>query len=100
MILLKLKQIDLTTSSRDKTTSGTKQMKTPNPNQTAKQELINANVPEHLHKLVTGLIICITTEYDYRYEVAKEICDYESLSLSDKDIKLANNKALSIIYKS
>ena len=74
-------------------------MKTPNPNQTAKQELINANVPKHLHKLVTGLIICITTEYDYRYEVAKEICDYESLSLSDKDIKLAQNKALSIIYK-
>ena len=75
-------------------------MKTPNPNQTAKQELIKADVPEHLHKLVTGLIVCITTEYDYRYEVAKEICDYESLTLSDKDIKLANNKALSIIYKS
>ena len=74
-------------------------MKTPNPNQTAKQELIYANVPKHLHKLVTGLIICITTEYDYRYEVAKEICDYESLTLSDKDIKLAHNKALSIIYK-
>ena len=74
-------------------------MKTPNPTQTAKQELINADVPENLHKLVTGLIICITTEYDYRYEVAKEICDYESLTLSDKDIKLAHNKALSIIYK-
>ena len=73
-------------------------MKTPNPNQTAKQELINNDVPEHLHKLVTGLIICITTEYDYRYEVAKEICDYESLTLSDKDIKLAQNKALAIIY--
>ena len=73
-------------------------MKTPNPNQTAKQELINNDVPEHLHKLVTGLIICITTEYDYKYEVAKEICDYESLTLSDKDIKLAQNKALSIIY--
>ena len=75
-------------------------MKTPNPNQTAKQELINANVPEHLHKLVTGLIVCITTEYDYRYEVAKEIVDFESLDKSDKDIKLAQNKALSIIYKS
>ena len=73
-------------------------MKTPNPNQTAKQELINNDVPEHLHKLVTGLIICITTEYDFRYEVAKEICDYESLTLSDKDIKLAQNKALAIIY--
>jgi hypothetical protein len=73
-------------------------MKTPNPNQTAKQELINNDVPEHLHKLVTGLIVCITTEYDYRYEVAKEICNYESLTLSDKDIKLAQNKALAIIY--
>ena len=73
-------------------------MKTPNPNQTAKEELINFDVPEHLHKLVTGLIVCITTEYDYRYEVAKEICDYESLTLSDKDIKLAQNKALAIIY--
>ena len=74
-------------------------MKTPNPNQTAKQELINANVPEHLHKLVTGLIVCITTDYDYRYEKAKEIYDYESLDKSDKDIKLAENKALAIIYK-
>ena len=73
-------------------------MKTPNPNQTAKQELINNDVPEHLHKLVTGLIICITTEYDYRYEVAKEICDYESLTLSDKDIKLAQTTTLAIIY--
>ena len=73
-------------------------MKTPNPNQTAKQELIKNNVPEHLHKLVTGLIVCITTEYDYRFEKAKEICDYESLNLSDKEIKLAQNKALSIIY--
>ena len=92
--------MEIHTSLDSKTTSGTKQMKTPNPNQTAKQELINANVPEHLHKLVTGLIICITTEYDYRYEKAKEIVDYESLTLSDKEIKLANNKALSIIYKS
>ena len=75
-------------------------MKTPNPNQTAKEQLINADVPEHLHKLVTGLIVCITTESDFKYEVAKEICDYESLELSDKDIKLAQNKALAIIYKS
>ena len=69
-------------------------------NFTAKQELINANVPEHLHKLVTGLIVCITTDYDFRYEKAKEIVDYESLTLSDKDIELAHNKALSIVYKS
>ena len=73
-------------------------MKTPNPNQTASQELIKNNVPEHLHKLVTGLIVCITTKHDYRYEKAKEIVDYESLNLSDKEIKLAQNKALSIIY--
>ena len=66
----------------------------------AKQHLINNDVPEHLHKLVTALIVCITTDFDYRYEKAKEICDYESLELSDKDIKLAQNKALSIIYKS
>ena len=64
----------------------------------AKQKLIKNNVPEHLHKLVTGLIVCITTKHDYRYEKAKEICNYESLTLSDKDIKLAQNKALSIIY--
>ena len=75
-------------------------MKTPNPNQIAKQELINNDVPEHLHKLVTGLIVCITTESDFKYEVAKEIYDYESLELSAKEIKLAQNKALSIIYKS
>ena len=75
-------------------------MKTPNPNQTAKQKLINANVPEHLHKLVTGLIVCITTEYNYKYEIAREIVNFESLDKSDKDIKLAQNKALAIIYKS
>ena len=51
-------------------------MYSPNPNPTAKQQLIKNDVPEHLHKLVTGLIVCITTEYDYRYEKAKEICDY------------------------
>ena len=73
-------------------------MKTPNPNQIAKQELINNDVPEHLHKLVTGLIVCITTESDFKYEVAKEIYDYESLELSAKEIKLAQNKALAIIY--
>ena len=92
--------MEIHTSLDNKTTSGTKQMKTPNPNQTAKQELINNDVPEHLHKLVTGLIVCITTESDFKYEVAKEIVDFESLDKSDKDIKLAQNKALSIIYKS
>ena len=66
----------------------------------AKQHLVINDVPEHLHKLVTALIVCITTDFDYRYEKAKEVVDYESLELSDKDIKLAQNKALSIIYKS
>ena len=75
-------------------------MKTPNPNQTAKQQLIKNDVPKHLHKLVTGLIVCIITESDFKYEVAKEIVDFESLTLSDKDVELAQNKALSIIYKS
>ena len=75
-------------------------MKTPVPNPTAMQELIKHDVPKHLHKLVTALIVCITTDFDYRYEKAKEVVDYESLELSDKDIKLAQNKALSIIYKS
>ena len=74
-------------------------MKTPVPNPTAMQELIKHDVPKHLHKLVTAYIVCITTDFDYRYEKAKEICDYESLELSDKDIKLAQNKALAIIYK-
>ena len=73
-------------------------MYSPNPNPTAKQELIKNDVPEHLHKLVTGLIICITTESDFKYEIAKEIVDFESLDKSNKDIKLAQNKALSIIY--
>ena len=73
-------------------------MYNPNPNPTAKQQLINNDVPEHLHKLVTGLIVCITTESDFKYEVAKEIVDFEGLELSDKDIKLAQNKALAIIY--
>lgn len=74
-------------------------MKTPVPNATAMQELIKHDVPKHLHKLVTAYIVCITTDFDYRYEKAKEICDYESLELSDEDIKLAQNKALAIIYK-
>ena len=66
----------------------------------AKQHLVANDVTDHLHKLVTALIVCITTDFDYRYEKAKEVVDYESLELSDKDIKLAQNKALSIIYKS
>ncbi len=73
--------------------------KLPTPNASAMQQLIKHDVPKHLHKLVTALIVCITTKQDYRYERAKEIADYESLNLSDKEIKLAQNKALRIIYK-
>ena len=86
------------TSLDNNFTSGTKTMYNPNPNPTAKQQLVNNDVPEHLHKLVTGLIVCITTESDFKYEVAKEIVDFESLDKSDKDIQLAQNKALAIIY--
>ena len=67
-------------------------------NEKSKQVMIDNEVPEKLHNIVIGIIICITTEYDYRYEKAKEIVDYESLTLSDKDIELAQNKALAIIY--
>ena len=73
-------------------------MKTPIPNQTAKQELIKNNVPEKLHKIVIGIIICITTDIDRKYDKAKSIVESESVNLSDLDITTAQNKALSIIY--
>ena len=69
----------------------------PTPNAKALEQLIKHDVPKHLHKLVTALIICISTELDAKLERAKIIADYESLILSDKDIKLAQNKALAIV---
>ena len=69
----------------------------PTPNKAAIEQLTKHDVPKHLHKLVTALIICISTELDSKLERAKIIVDYESLILSDKDIKLAQNKALAIV---
>lgn len=69
----------------------------PSPNKAAIEQLTKHDVPKHLHKLVTAFIICISTELEYTHERAKIIADYESLILSDKDIKLAQNKALAIV---
>lgn len=73
--------------------------KLPVPNAKAMEQLIKHDVPKHLHKLVTAFIVCISTDYDHKYERAKAVADCESLNLSKKDIKLAQNKALTIIYK-
>ena len=67
-------------------------------NEKSKEVMIRNNVPEKLHKLVIGIIICITTDIDRKYDKAKSIIELESLNLSDKEIKFAQNKALSIIY--
>ena len=67
-------------------------------NEKSKEVMIKNNVPEKLHKLVIGIIICITTDIDRKYDKAKSIIELESLNLSDKEIKFAQNKALSIIY--
>ena len=74
-------------------------MKTPVPNPTAMQELIKHDVPKHLHKLVTAFIVCITTDFDYRYEKAKEICDYESLELSDEEGNLSTDETIELYKK-
>lgn len=73
--------------------------KLPVPNAVAMEQLKKHDVPTHLHKYVTALIVCISTDFDYKYELAKTIADRESLDLSDKDIKLAQNKALKIVFK-
>ena len=73
--------------------------KLPVPNAAAMKQLTKHDVPKHLHKLVTAFIVCISTDYDHKYERAKAVADYESANLSKKDIKLAQNKALTIIYK-
>ena len=64
----------------------------------AKQELINYDVPEHLHNLTLGLIICITSDVNRKLDKAKLIVDSERLKLSKSDIKLAESKALSILF--
>ena len=73
-------------------------MKTLQVNQKAKEVFKNYDVPEHLHNLTLGLIICITSDVDRKLDKAKLIVDSERLKLSKSDIKLAKSKALSIIY--
>ena len=67
-------------------------------NEKSKQVMIENDVPEKLHNIVIGFIICITTDIDRKYDKAKLIVDSERLKLSKSDVKLAESKALSIIY--
>jgi|TARA_R100000152_G_scaffold105_1_gene40 hypothetical protein len=73
-------------------------MKTLQVNQKAKEVFKNYDVPEHLHNLTLGLIICITSDVNRKLDKAKLIVDSEKLKLSKSDIKLAESKALSILY--
>ena len=66
-------------------------------NEKSKQVMIENDVPEKLHNIVIGFIICITTDIDRKYDKAKLFVDSERLKLSKSDIKLAESKALSII---
>ena len=90
--------MDLLTSLANKTTSGTKQMNNYMINEKSKEVMIKNDVPEKLHKIVIGIIICITTDIDRKYDKAKSIVESESVNLSDLDITTAQNKALSILY--
>ena len=67
-------------------------------NEKSKEVMIKNDVPEKLHNIVIGIIICITTDIERKYDKAKAIVETESVNLSDKEIKLAKSKALSIIY--
>ena len=69
-------------------------------NEKSKQVMIENDVPEKLHNIVIGIIICITTDIERKYDKAKFIVESESINLLDNEIKLAKSKALSIIYKS
>ena len=90
--------MDLLTSLANKTTSGTKSMNNYIINEKSKEVMIENDVPEKLHKIVIGIIICITTDIDRKYDKAKSIVESESLNLSDLDITTAQNTALSILY--
>ena len=90
--------MDLLTSLTNKTTSGIKPMNNYVINEKSKEVMIKNDVPEKLHNIVIGIIICITTDIDRKYDKAKSIVETESLNLSDLDITTAQNKALSIIY--
>ena len=67
-------------------------------NEKSKQVMIENNVPEKLHNIVIGIIICITTDIERKYDKAKAIVESEKINLSDKEINTAQNTALSIIY--
>ena len=67
-------------------------------NEKSKQVMIENDVPEKLHNIVIGIIICITTDIDRKYDKAKSIVESESVNLSDLDITTAQNTALSILY--
>ena len=67
-------------------------------NEKSKQVMVKNDVPEKLHNIVIGIIICITTDIERKYDKAKAIVETESINLSDKEINYAQNKALSIIY--
>ena len=67
-------------------------------NEKSKEVMIKNDVPEKLHNIVIGIIICITTDIERKYDKAKAIVETESINLSDNEIKLAKSKALSIIY--
>jgi len=81
----------------NKTTSGIKSMNY-FINEKSKEVMIKNDVPEKLHNIVIGIIICITTDIERKYDKAKAIVETESLNLSDKEINYAQNKALSILY--
>ena len=67
-------------------------------NEKSKQVMIENDVPEKLHNIVIGIIICITTDIERKYDKAKAIVESESINLSDKEINTAQNTALSILY--
>jgi len=67
-------------------------------NEKSKEVMIKNDVPEKLHNIVIGIIICITTDIERKYDKAKFIVESESINLSDKEINYAQNKALSILY--
>ena len=90
--------MDLLTSLTNKTTSGIKPMNNYVINEKSKEVMIKNDVPEKLHNIVIGIIICITTDIDRKYDKAKSIVETESLNLSDLDITTAQNKALDILY--
>ena len=85
------------TSLDNKITSGAKLMNYVI-NEKSKEVMIKNDVPEKLHKIVIGIIICITTDIERKYDKAKAIVETESINLSDKEINYAQNKALSILY--